>query len=336
MKLLFELSGEHPDLPKAELFSVLSSEGASCKVVYEWDKVLVVDTGCHRTDYLSRLGMTMKAGRNPVLSKSAWEIAEKMSAYLPKDRSMVVRSKSHTLEEEIGAEFYMRGYVIDLEDPDEKVIAYRTWDGYLTAINIPLQREFSKRRPQFRPYFHPTSMHPKLARALVNLANVKKGSYILDPFCGTGGILIEAGLMGMHLKGGDIDSRMVSGCGKNLELYGLVGELSKVNALELPNHHEKVDAIVTDPPYARCSFVSEGRSDLGGFYEKFFASAINVLRPKGRLVMMLPKQYIVEYKGYTLIEEHCIKVHKSLTRRIIVLEKNPEKGNIYSSHPNFS
>jgi tRNA (guanine10-N2)-dimethyltransferase len=321
MKLLFELSGEHPDLPKAELFSVLSSEGITYKVVYEWDKVLVVDTDSTRSDYLSRLGMTLKAGRNPVITKSAWEVAEKLSTQIPKDRSMVVRSKSHTLEQEIGAEFYLLGYVIDLEEADEKVIAYRTWEGFLAAINVALKRDFSKRRPQFRPYFHPTSMHPKLARALVNLANVKKGSTILDPFCGTGGILIEAGLMGMLLKGSDIDSRMVSGCRRNMELYGLFGELEKVNALEIPAIYEKVDAIVTDPPYARCSYVSEGRSDMGGFYEKFLESAGSVLKPGGRLVMMLPKQYHVELGGFTLMQEHYIKVHKSLTRRIIVLEK---------------
>jgi tRNA (guanine10-N2)-dimethyltransferase len=320
MKLLFELSGEHPDLPKAELFSVLSSEGISYKVVYEWDKVLVLDTDGTKNDYADRLGMSLKAGRNPVFSKSAWEIASKLAPMIPKDRSMAVRSRSHTLEQDVGAEFYLMGYVIDLEDPDIKVIAYRTLDGILAAINIPLKRDYSKRRPQFRPYFHPTSMHPKLARVLVNLANVKKGSTILDPFCGTGGILIEAGLMGMHLKGSDIDSRMVCGCQKNLESYGLYAELEKANALEIPVLYEKIDAIVTDPPYARCSFVSEGRSDLGGFYERFLESAKKVLKPGGRLVMMIPKQYHVEYKGYLLMQEHYIKVHKSLTRRIVVLE----------------
>jgi len=322
MKLLFELSGEHPDLPGAELFSVLSSEGIAYQEVYSWGRVLVLETDSSRMDYLSRLGMSLRAGKKPVLSGSAWEIADKLSAYLPKDRSIVVRSKSHTLEQDLGAEFYLMGYVIDLDEPDEKILAYRMPEGVLAAVNIPLDRGFSARRPQFRPYFHPTSMHPKLARVLVNLANVKKGSYVLDPFCGTGGILIEAGLMGMNIKGSDINGQMVAGCRKNLETYGITGELYRANALEMAESPEKVDAIVTDPPYARCSFISEGRENLGGFYERFLESAEKALKPHGRIVMMLPKQYIVSYRGYRLVQEHYIRVHRSLTRRIMVLERD--------------
>lgn len=56
------------------------------------------------------------------------------------------------------------------------------------------QERFEKRKAHLRLYNHPTSLHPRLARCLVNLANAKK---ILDPFCGSGGILIEAGLIGI-------------------------------------------------------------------------------------------------------------------------------------------
>lgn len=55
---------------------------------------------------------------------------------------------------------------------------------------------------------------PKLAQIIINLA-VKPNSEnteqqtVLDPFCGTGVVLQEAGLMGYKLYGTDIDERMV-------------------------------------------------------------------------------------------------------------------------------
>ena len=62
MKLLFELSGEHPDLPRTELHSVLESEGISYKIVYERDRVIVIDAETKNSGFVSRLAMTLKAG----------------------------------------------------------------------------------------------------------------------------------------------------------------------------------------------------------------------------------------------------------------------------------
>ncbi|NIP34812.1 MAG: methyltransferase domain-containing protein, partial [Thermoplasmata archaeon] len=72
-----------------------------------------------------------------------------------------------------------------------------------------------------RPFSHPISLHPKYARAMVNLAKVPLGGRILDPFCGTGGVLIEAALLGYEPLGSDIDPRMVEGSRRNLEAMGL-------------------------------------------------------------------------------------------------------------------
>src|SRR5438132_10142106 len=51
------------------------------------------------------------------------------------------------------------------------------------------------RRPRMRPSFHPSTMVPKLARSLVNLSQAVPGSTFLAPFCGVGGILLEASLL---------------------------------------------------------------------------------------------------------------------------------------------
>ena len=67
----------------------------------------------------------------------------------------------------------------------------------------------------------PTSLHPQLARCCVNLTGIKKDETLLDPFCGTGGILIEAGLMGLNCIGGDISDWVLKKCRENIKESGL-------------------------------------------------------------------------------------------------------------------
>lgn len=62
---------------------------------------------------------------------------------------------------------------------------------------------------------------PKLAQIIVNLAtgdaDPKFGGVVLDPFCGTGVILQEAGLMGFDLYGSDLEPRMINFTQANLQ-----------------------------------------------------------------------------------------------------------------------
>ena len=59
---------------------------------------------------------------------------------------------------------------------------------------------------------------PKLAQILINLCGeLKGGSTVLDPFCGTGVVLQEALLMGHRVYGTDISERMVEYSKRNLE-----------------------------------------------------------------------------------------------------------------------
>jgi tRNA (guanine10-N2)-dimethyltransferase len=62
---------------------------------------------------------------------------------------------------------------------------------------------------------------PKLAQTIVNLGTGTlppvEGNAVLDPFCGTGVILQEAGLTGYGMYGTDLETRMVDYSAKNLE-----------------------------------------------------------------------------------------------------------------------
>lgn len=59
-----------------------------------------------------------------------------------------------------------------------------------------------------RRYLGPTSMDNELSLVMANMVHAKKGSFILDPFAGTGSILIACAQFGAACMGLDIDIRV--------------------------------------------------------------------------------------------------------------------------------
>ncbi len=173
------------------------------------------------------------------------------------------------------------------------------------------EEKFQKRRPDIRPGFFPISLKPKLARALVNLSGVKKGT-IWDPFCGTGGILLEASLMKLKAFGSDIDPRMIRAAKQNFEQYECKAKIFVADARK-----EKIQcsAIVTDPPYGRRA--STKKEDVETLYKEFLAHVYDFV---DTVVLMAPNTIKVQTKYKTLWETEEY-VHGSLTRRILLLKK---------------
>ncbi|MCF7905863.1 hypothetical protein K9L63_01580 [Candidatus Gracilibacteria bacterium] len=58
---------------------------------------------------------------------------------------------------------------------------------------------------------------PKLAQILINVANPHLDEVVIDPFCGSGTINIEAGIMGYRTVGSDIDKNRTTHAQKNFE-----------------------------------------------------------------------------------------------------------------------
>ncbi|MBI5797689.1 methyltransferase [Candidatus Woesearchaeota archaeon] len=173
------------------------------------------------------------------------------------------------------------------------------------------EEKFQKRRPDIRPGFFPISLKPKLARALVNLSGVNKGT-IWDPFCGTGGILLEASLMGLKIIGTDIDPLMIRAAKQNFEHYKIKAKVYKADARE---EIIKCKAIVTDPPYGRRA--STNKVIIKKLYEEFLAHVYPFV---DIVVLMSPNDLKIKTK-YKLVHITDDFVHGSLTRRIYVLKK---------------
>lgn len=169
---------------------------------------------------------------------------------------------------------------------------------------------FYARNPINRPILHPTSLKPRFAKAMINLANPKKE--VLDPFCGSGGILIESSLQGLQTTGYDFETKMIRAAKKNLKHYNLNAKLIHKDGLQ---PLKKVECIVTDIPYGKNSKIQTTTKEfLLTFLTNYhpYTNTIVVCHPKKTV---LPK---TKWNTKTQIHQY---LNKSLSRTISVLEK---------------
>lgn len=223
------------------------------------------------------------------------------------------------VERELGHILVERGFTVDLERPDHELRAL--FAGETCALGwlaVATERTFGARQPGDRPFFQPGSMDPMLARALSNIAGAREGATILDPMCGTGGILIEAGLVGARAVGLDAQAKMVRGTRENLTAF-LAGEWGVIrgDAAALPIADNAVDGVVFDAPYGRQSKI---HGELTELVQRALAEARRVA-PRCVIVGDRPWAQPANEVGWQTEAAFTRRVHRSLSRYIIVLRR---------------
>lgn len=169
------------------------------------------------------------------------------------------------------------------------------------------EESFQGRRAHLLPASHPSMMHPTISRALTQMSCAKK---IHDPFCGAGGLLVEASLAGVHVSGADIDADMLKRARKNCSAYGLRPTLRLSDAILW---QPRVQAIVTDMPYGK-------NTRPVALQHLFDAFLIRAGQSTSRAVIGLPCTLNIP-KGWVLRAHLSSYVHKSMTKHFLVLEK---------------
>ncbi len=335
MELLFELSKEHSSLPKDEILSCLNAEEITYHIVESNENVLIIESKINHDDVqklAQRLSFTFYIDELLFsCSNSLSEIQKYASEHMiNREGTIAIRCKnrsenadSQQIVETLG-EIYTKDRVVDLENPDiEMRVVLTDTHGYVGLKIAEIERTlFEKRKVQHRPFFSPISLHPKLARALVNLSSIKKGETLLDPFCGTGGIILEAGLVGAHVIGSDIEEKMINGCKKTLEFYRIKEyELFCSDIGDIHQHVSSVDAVVTDLPYGK-STTTKGE-DIQILYNRAFQSISQVLKKDGLAVVGLSNNEMISAgeKYFTFVDTYDFKVHRSMTRYFVVYKK---------------
>ena len=346
----FHLSGVHPELPVFEVLSVLESEFYSHELLRKSKQCLVLKCSkggaylaADRAAYCKRAVQILY--KTAVIEESVLKLAEKITRdidfedLMSNQKSFLVRvyriGKAHSkydsmdLEVAIGKRIWdkMKGICkVDTKNPGITFVLLFTQDELLFGEEIYARKKgsFNSRRADRRPYFKPGTLEPRFARLMANLSKASTQNFLLDPFCGPGGIILEGALMNCSVVGLDIDKRMVYGSIRNLAHYKPNSQyyVFVSDARKLP-FHNNVQSIATDPPYGRAT--STYGKEVEDLLDIFFSEASNALVKGGTLAIgmldEIPLEDIAKEHNFNLNIFEKIYIHKSLTRRVGVFVK---------------
>jgi len=326
--IVFHVSGEHPELPLEEIRSVHEAYDAKFEVLSAEGQLILADSELEKKDLL-RLAFTHEFYPTKELTDAKNLDSVLLGLKVKKPQTLCVRclgfENNSAEERKAGEVLYSRWRAkVDFNKPELWVYIIKVGKNIAVSLEGCETDDFNKRDPNSRPFFHPLALNPKLARLFLNLARLKIGDIVLDPFCGSGSVVIEAALIGLKAVGSDKDPKMIWGCRKNLEFYNLKanileGDATDIKLMARDGRKILADAIVTDPPYARSSKMFN--KELGNLYDEFLKSAFKALKPGGHLVMAVPHTIKLGYPGFEKRGDYLNYVHKSLTRRIYILRK---------------
>ena len=341
-----ELSGEE------DAFAVTEAETAATGVELLAPGVASAGSIGPDESSLNRLAYTRAA--HEAIARTDADLASATAALdaAPIDRSGSVAVRARNVrnttdvsttdaERELGSVLVDRGFDVDLDDPDHVLRALFAAgeraehdavagaDGggssvcALGWIAVETARDFAP-RPTDRPFFQPGSMAPADARAYANLSGAAPGRSLLDPMCGTGGLPLEAALVGARVLACDAQRKMVRGTRENLREY--VGEgpdssewhVARSDATALPLRDDAVDGVAFDAPYGRQSKIA--RHELTELISGTLAEAAR-LAPRAVIVADRDWRGEARAAGWEVDAVFERRVHRSLTRYVLVLDR---------------
>ncbi|CAG9859883.1 unnamed protein product [Phyllotreta striolata] len=161
---------------------------------------------------------------------------------------------------------YIEYYGIEANNPPEEPydVFFGRW------VTSGLRQLIKKLSLKTRKFIGNTSMDPQLSLLMANQAKITEGDIVLDPFVGSGSLLVAAAQFGGYVLGTDIDYLMLHGRTRPTRIKQTIREKDesvKANMEQYDLSHRyldvlvndfsasfwrndfKFDAIITDPPY---------------------------------------------------------------------------------------
>ncbi|MEA3281533.1 MAG: methyltransferase domain-containing protein [Euryarchaeota archaeon] len=338
--LAFELSGEHETLPESEVLACMRALDIEHNPVESPEQCLLLAIRGDPYEISKRVSTRLAMTHHIVsvllkcdpLPTSILESVRDAEIAVPGGETFSVRVKrikgsfvqATRMERLIGEVIFERnsGAKVDLVNPDHRFRVIVTKDScvggeVLASID---RRQFWNRSPHKKPFFYPGAISPDMARVIVNLCEIRTDDLVLDPFCGTGGILLEAGMIHARVLGIDVQESMVRGAGMNLIAHGFEYQLASGDACNLPLKDGSIDAVVTDPPYGRSAVVMA--ESVESLYKKALPELYRVMKVGGRAVVISDFELPwADEIGFVVTGLYKNRVHRSLTRHILVLHK---------------
>jgi tRNA (guanine10-N2)-dimethyltransferase len=309
LQSFFVLPGQYEDLARDEVIAISKSYDNKTRFKAK-PRLVILDTKVPWKKIAKRATFVRNCG----YILDTFDDISKLDLSIPKPRSFVCRTinlstkklSPSLLERQAGAVLKKKwGTKVSLSNPD--LIIYLI----ITDSKQYIGCADSKLEPKMpvKIIKHPHELDLKLSRCIVNLSQLKEGDTLLDPFCGTGTILLQANSMGIKAIGIDYDDIMCKITRKNLQANGFSSKIINSTYHEMQNIRNKVDAIVTDLPYGISSRSSISPKNL----IKDFVSMV----PKRKKLVLVYKKGL-DVQAMEKAKKYEIYRHKSLTRVIAV------------------
>ncbi|MEW2401197.1 methyltransferase domain-containing protein [Streptomyces sp. NPDC046862] len=163
------------------------------------------------------------------------------------------------------------------------------WRLTLDGTHATLLLRLGRRPAHRRDYKNATiagTLHPPVAAAMAQAAELLPGQRVLDPCCGAGTLLIEAHhtVPGTTLLGFDLDPAARRAARQNAGPLPVTVERGDAGAL--PVADRSIDRVLCNPPWGE-QVDAGGR--LAGHPERWWHELARVLADEGRAVVLLPE-----------------------------------------------
>lgn len=336
---LVELSGENLPLARAELAGATEALHGRLLGVIEGSarlEAVAIEGRSGGQDLADRLALSRRVLRRWPAADEGSALADLARGARPGETASfrTVGRMTTSPAEELVTDWVRAwksgGGEIDLEHPDRRFLfVERTGRAILVGEEIARvdRRAIERRRMPNLPFQRPVSLRPRLARVAANLAVIRPGDLVVDPFVGTGALLAEAALLGARVVGIDRDARMVAGSIRNLSHLGAPAErFLAMDAAQAAGRFAEgaVQAILTDPPYGRAS--GSAGEDPAGLVRRVLSAWADRIAAGGRIALVTPGGPDPLGPPWARCVSVPDRVHRSLTREFRVYRRDFESA----------
>jgi tRNA G10 N-methylase Trm11 len=200
--------------------------------------------------------------------------------------------------------------LIPAEDADMKIHIGKIGDLWEVGVQVT-SRPLSLR--DYKTANIPGAMNPTIAYAMNSLCDIESAQSYLNVCCGSGTLLIEAGLLNPNIKlvGFDNDGIHIAKAVQNIKQAGLIKRVTLKNAdvLDAPDLGT-FDIIVSDLPFGMQ--IGKG-NDLSALYQSFVDYCETALSSDGTLAVYTTEHAILE----PILKRSKFSITKTLGLKIV-------------------
>ena len=179
------------------------------------------------------------------------------------------------------------------------------------------------------------SIPPKLAKILINLIDLPDNGNLLDPFCGTGTVLMMAAIQGYNFFGTDFNQQRIESARNNLiwlskkfnlPIDKLERKIFPLDATQLDTYfkNNSIDGIATEPflgpplkhPLSRSEFRTIISKDIQPLYQKSLSSMKQILTKNGKIAIISPVYLTLDN---TTVDFNYTKIAKDIGLKVVKL-----------------